>query len=204
MDRSESINELAAALAKAQGAIQGAVKDSVNPAFKSKYADLASVWDACRGPLAANGLSIAQLPAVQDDGRVAVTTVLMHLSGQFLSTTFSIRPGKDDAHGIGSAVTYARRFSLAAMVGVAPEDDDGNAAAQKPAQAQAKATPPAGYAEWADNMLAVADTGLDALKKAWTASPDALRTFAPADFNASLKARAQAADAKAKPAGAAA
>jgi hypothetical protein len=196
MDRSEQINELAAALAKAQGQIQGAVKDSVNPAFKSKYADLASVWEACRGPLAANGLSIAQLPAVQDDGRVAVTTVLMHLSGQFLSTTFSIRPGKDDAHGIGSAVTYARRFSLAAMVGVAPEDDDGQAAVQRPAQAQAKAAPPAGYAEWADNMLAVADNGLDALRKAFAASPVALRSFAPADFNDTLRARAQAADKK--------
>lgn len=198
MERSDAINELAAALAKAQGAIQGAVKDSVNPAFKSKYADLAAVWDACRRPLADNGLSIAQLPAVDTEtGRVSVTTILLHASGQYISTTFSIRPGKDDAHGIGSAVTYARRFSLAAMVGVAPEDDDGNAAAAK-TQAPARATAPEGHQDWRDNMTAAADSGTTALQKAWTESSPTHRTYAGQDFIAALKARAAAADAKTK------
>lgn len=125
--QSEQINELAAALAKAQGAIKGAAKDTANPFFKSKYADLASVWDACRTQLTANGLSVIQ---TMDDsqGGVTVVTTLAHSSGQWIRGRLTMKPVKDDPQGIGSAITYARRYALAAMVGVAPEDDDGNAA----------------------------------------------------------------------------
>lgn len=129
MERSESIAALAAALAKAQGSIEAAKKDSENPHFKSKYADLASVWAACREALSVNNVAVVQAPGECADGRVWLTTILMHSSGEWLSEPLSIPLAKVDAHGFGSALTYARRYALAAMVGVAPDDDDGNAAA---------------------------------------------------------------------------
>lgn len=127
MTHSEAINEIATALAKAQAAIEGAIKDKKNPHLQSTYADLSSVWDACRKPLADNGLSVAQGSEVIE-GRVAVTTMLMHTSGQWLQNVLSLRPTKDDPQGIGSCITYARRYSLSSMVGVAPADDDAEAA----------------------------------------------------------------------------
>ena len=128
MNKSENINELAAALAKAQGEMRGAVKDSANPFFKSRYADLASVWDACRVPLTKNGLSVVQTNVGDGAEMVAVETILLHSSGQWISSFLSVKPVKNDPQGIGSCITYLRRYSLAAMVGIAPEDDDGNAA----------------------------------------------------------------------------
>lgn len=134
IERSESIKELATALAKAQAALRPASKDAVNPHFKSKYADLGAVWEACREPLSSNGLSVVQLPADSEPGRLALTTMLMHSSGEYLSTTYSLKLQQDTAHGAGSALTYLRRYALAALVGVvADEDDDGNSASQ-PAQ----------------------------------------------------------------------
>ncbi len=142
MNRSENINELAAAMSKAQGAIEGAVKDKSNPAFRSKYADLGAVWDAIREPLAKNGLSVVQFPHRVENG-VEVETILMHSSGQWISSTLGMPVSKGDAHGLGSAITYARRFSLSAFCGVAPVDDDGNAATgrQSPPE-QPKVYPP--------------------------------------------------------------
>jgi len=141
-EMSDQIAELATALAKAQAAITPAVKDKVNPGFRSRYADLASVWEACRAALTSNGLSVVQLPLDRHDGCASLRTVLLHTSGQYLATTVSARLVKDDAQGLGSALTYLRRYSLAAMVGVvADEDDDGNAASKAPAQ-QARQEPP--------------------------------------------------------------
>jgi hypothetical protein len=141
MITSEQINELAAALAKAQGQIQGAVKDSTNPAFKSRYADLASVWDACRVALSLNGLAVLQGPALVGQG-VSVTTRLLHSSGQWAESTLVLPMDKATAQGAGSAITYARRYALAAMVGVAPDDDDdGNAASQTAPKQQPKPEP---------------------------------------------------------------
>lgn len=128
MQTSEQINELAVALAKAQALVKGAMKDATNPHFRSSYADLSSVWDACRDALTANGLSVVQAPASGDDGAVCVTSRLLHASGQWMETTICCRPAKNDAQGLGSVITYLRRYSLAAMVGVAPEDDDGESA----------------------------------------------------------------------------
>ncbi len=133
MNKSDQINELASALAKAQGAIKGAIKDTANPFFKSKYADLSSVWDACRDQLAANGLAVIQTPCQSDSGGIGIETMLAHSSGQWVSSQYSMPVAKLDAQGVGSAITYARRYALAAMVGVAPEDDDGNSATGKPA-----------------------------------------------------------------------
>lgn len=128
--KSESIGKLADALAKAQAEVTGAAKDSENPHFKSKYADLASVWDACRVALSKNGLAVVQL-AESDGDRAVVVTVLTHASGEWMRGRIALRPMKADAQGIGSALTYGRRYGLAAMVGVAPEDDDGNAASRE-------------------------------------------------------------------------
>lgn len=126
-ERSEQIGELAAALAIAQGKITGALKDSANPFFKSKYADLASVWDACRAALSENGLAVMQLTESDESG-VFVTTTLAHSSGQWISSRLHLTPKDGTPQGMGSAITYGRRYALAAMVGVAQVDDDGNAA----------------------------------------------------------------------------
>ena len=128
MAKSENIGQPAAALSKAQGAIKGAIKDSANPFFKSSYADLASVWDAARAPLAANGLAVVQTTELPGDGGAVLVTTLCHESGEWIDGMLPIRPVKDDPQGMGSAITYMRRYALAAIVGIAPEDDDGNAA----------------------------------------------------------------------------
>jgi hypothetical protein len=133
--QSTEIKDLAAALAKAQAEIKPALKDADNPFFKSKYADLASVQAACMPHLTKNGLSVVQAIQLIGDNTVLVTT-LMHSSGQWLKSVSPVKPTKNDPQGLGSALTYMRRYSLAALVGVAQEDDDGNAAtAQKEKQA---------------------------------------------------------------------
>ncbi|MEI6736929.1 MAG: ERF family protein [Pseudomonadota bacterium] len=129
MNKSESIAGLAAALAAAQGVMKGALKDSANPFFKSRYADLASVVEAIRAAFSANGLSYIQTVEPSDKDEVRVETTLLHSSGEWISCgVLSLPVSKIDAQGYGSALTYARRYSLSAAVGVAPEDDDGNAA----------------------------------------------------------------------------
>jgi len=128
MNKSESINELATALSKAQAAIKGAVEDSANPHFRSKYASLQSHLNAARDPLSKNGLAITQLLTdihCENMNLVTIETVLMHSSGQWIGSTFSVPVSKADAQGFGSAVTYARRYSFAAILGIAPVDDDG-------------------------------------------------------------------------------
>jgi len=139
MKHSESIALLAGALAKAQLQIEPASKNATNPHFRSHYADLASIWDACRGPLNANGLSIVQFPCDGDVGRTGLCTMLLHSSGEYISEVVTTRSQKDDPQGLGSALTYLRRYALAAVVGVtATEDDDGNAAST-PANARVAA-----------------------------------------------------------------
>jgi len=128
--QSESINELIKALSIAQGQIGNASKDSDNPFFKSKYATLASVREACKDALSKNGLAVIQHPIVSAQATFLCTT-LGHTSGQWIRSFYPIKPVKDDPQGMGSAITYARRYALAAMVGIAPEDDDGNAASGK-------------------------------------------------------------------------
>jgi hypothetical protein len=127
MTKSDTINELAAALAQAQGEIRNATKDASNPFFKSNYADLASVREAIQPVFTKHGLSYAQTFS-RDDHGVIVETILMHKSGQWLCGGLSIKPVKDDPQGIGSAITYARRYSLQAVAGIAADDDDGEAA----------------------------------------------------------------------------
>lgn len=130
MEKSEQIDQLATALAAAQAKIRGAQKDRVNPHFKNSYADLASVWDACREQLTEQGLSVSQLPSF-GSGHIRVTTVLMHKSGQFLSEVLELPITKSDPQACGSAITYARRYALAAIAGVCPDDDDGEGAMRR-------------------------------------------------------------------------
>ena len=131
MNKSENIDQLAKALVKVQAALQPAAKDAANPFFKSSYASLNSVWDACRSSLAENGLAVTQLNQLADNG-VIIETVLMHVSGQWISGEMLLPLAKHDAQGVGSAVSYGRRYGLAAIVGiVADADDDGNHASGK-------------------------------------------------------------------------
>ena len=128
MEKSEQINELATALSKAQGVIIPASKDADNPFFKSKYADLASVWEVAREPLSKNGLAIIQLPSA-DGNIVTLKTLLTHSSGQFISSDLTMVAKDASPQAIGSCITYLRRYSLSAVVGIASEiDDDGNSA----------------------------------------------------------------------------
>jgi hypothetical protein len=128
MAQSESIKELATALSKVQGELTYAKKDSSNPFFKSTYADLESVWGACRSLLAANGLSVIQMPANFFEGRMWLVTRLCHSSGEWIEQEMSVPVPKADPQGAGSAITYMRRYALAGFIGIVQADDDGNAA----------------------------------------------------------------------------
>lgn len=138
--QSEHINDLSAALAKAQGAMKTASFNRTNPHFKSKYADLASVLEAIREPLASNGLSITQTTQLRDAGLVLVTA-LRHASGQWIESEYPL-PATVRPQELGSALTYARRYSLSAITCIAADDDDdGNAA--EAAATRGKPKPPA-------------------------------------------------------------
>jgi len=127
MKTSEQINELAAALCKAQGEMGGAVKDSANPFFKSNYADLTSVIKAIKQPFADNGLSYTQFPINSED-RIGVETRLMHKSGQWLEMDYTLPTVKKDPQAAGAAITYARRYALQSMAGIPVADDDAESA----------------------------------------------------------------------------
>ena len=114
MDQSEAINELIGALAKAQGRMTGALKDSANPFFKSKYADLASCWDACRAALSENGLAVVQTTA-EKDGALYIVTTLGHASGQWMRGWLPVKTKDDTPQGQGSGLTYSRRYALAIL-----------------------------------------------------------------------------------------
>lgn len=134
MDKSETINELATALSAFQGEMKAVVFDAVNPFFKSKYATLSALVDNAAPLLSKHGLSVSQM--CEDTG--SVTTILMHKSGQFLIAKLTLLPTKNDPQGIGSAITYARRYAYASILGLVSEaDDDGNVAST-PAVALAK------------------------------------------------------------------
>ena len=140
MRMSDQIDHIAEALSAAQGQIEAASKAVSNTFFKSKYADLNALREVIREPLAANGLSVVQgARYMPDTGSVCVETMLLHLSGQYIAETLdlpvTVKYDRDgvalpiDVQGIGSAISYGRRYSLSALLSLAAEDDDGNAAA---------------------------------------------------------------------------
>lgn len=143
MRRSESIEKLAEALASAQAEIKDAAKDKENSHFRSKYADLASIWDACRLPLTSHGLAVIQTTEPGESGGIVLETTLAHTSGQWVSGAIPVNCDTKNPQAIGSALTYARRYGLAAMVGVCPDDDDGEAAVQPQRGQQGRQQPPA-------------------------------------------------------------
>jgi hypothetical protein len=187
MNTSEQLNEIAAALTKAQASMKNAALNKVNPHFKSKYADLAGIRDTVVPALTANGIAVVQTLA-----QGLVLTRLIHTSGQWIESACPI-PTAPDMQKMGSAITYARRYSLSAICGIsADEDDDGNAASQ-PTQAKPVAAVPAGFQDWLTDLGAVADEGEAALKAAWTKSKPEFRTYLTATNNGmweTMKARA--------------
>lgn len=131
MNKSESIKELAGALAKAQAEMKNPAFDSANPHFKSKYASLAAVRDAVIPILSKHGISLSQFPLFEEN-KAGCENILMHSSGEFICSTLLLPVEKLNAHGAGSAQTYARRFSMMGIAGVVgDDDDDGNTAVGK-------------------------------------------------------------------------
>lgn len=160
MNKSDTIASLAAALNKAQAEMSGAKKSAKNPFFKSNYANLEEVINCVKEPFADNGLSFVQFP-ISGDGVAGVETIIMHESGEFISGEFMLKCSKNDPQGMGSAITYARRYGLQSACGVPSEDDDGNAASAKK---------PAMTAKEASNKINDAKT-VDALVKVWNSLP---------------------------------
>lgn len=130
---SDSIQEIGTALAKAQGEMENLEKSGKNPAFKNEggarpYSTLSNVLDEVRPKLSKHGIAILQVPANGDDGAVGIVTRLIHCSGEWMEGSLYVKPAQFTAQGVGSVLTYLRRYTLMAMAGVAPDDDDGNAA----------------------------------------------------------------------------
>lgn len=154
---------IAKALAAAQANMGKALKDTSNPHFKSKYADLASVTDACMPALNANGIAVIQPLRETDLGRYVVT-IFLHESGESLECPVPIILGKNDMQGLGSAITYARRYGLMSLAGIAPEDDDGNGAAAN-AQRGNDAPNPKSPTYWSDTVIAEMEAGATTIEK---------------------------------------
>ncbi len=141
MKTSENIDKLAPAMLKAQQAIRFAAKDAQNSHLKNKYADLESVIDAIKAPLNDNGIVFMQSPSPSDDGKLHLTTRLMHESGQWMEDTAVAPMPKQDPQGFGSTLTYLRRYSLSSVTGLYQSDDDGNAGSGVGEKPAAKSAP---------------------------------------------------------------
>lgn len=164
----EDVKELATALSVAQGEIDNVRKTAINPHLKNKYATLASVWDSIREELSKQGLSVIQLPCEAPPGYVGLRTILLHKSGQKIEDRFHMPVrNANNPQEVGSALTYARRYALMALVGVAPEDDDGNQAQGRKEKApQTTDQTPVDWAMAAADLKAKADLAdKDTVKK---------------------------------------
>jgi hypothetical protein len=168
-------NTIAAALTAAQAEMDRAKKDANNPHFKSKYADLDSVCTACMPALNKHGIAVVQPMEKLGDEWVLVTRFIHSASGETLETPVPIIQAKHDMQGLGSAMTYARRYGLMALAGIAPEDDDGNAAAEaakKAADEKAKRDEQARTKAAAEACAYITDAAtLDDLRQAWSNLP---------------------------------
>jgi len=177
MRTSEQIDQVVKALSMAQGAMREAKKDSKNPHFQSKYADLASVWEACREQLAKNSLAVIQSAGTTEDGRLRVSTMLAHASGQWMADDLVVPVKGDGPQSLGAAITYGRRYSLAAMVGVSPADDDAEAA--EPRSHRVELSKPDSYEPWLTQaQLEVQRGGLPGLQAFFKRSPVEMRRYA--------------------------
>lgn len=149
MKTSDKINELAESLAAAQPKIGIAIKNAVNPHLKNRYADLGAVWDACSDALKSCGLAVVQMPQPSDDGKLHLETILIHKSGQWISGVAVVPIAKQDAQGYGATLTYARRYGLAALLGITQDDDDGERACANKSESEAM--------DWAEKIAASKD-----------------------------------------------
>ena len=170
------MKNIAAALVKAQKAFGPALKTSTNPHFKSSYADLAACVEAVIEGLNNNGVMLMQQCHESDNG-VTVETVFVHESGETMSAgKLHVPAAKQDPQGYGSALTYARRYSLMAACGIAPEDDDGNAASKQPARPVAQPfdlDKALAFIAKASTLEAAKERGREAYKHATTAEEKA-------------------------------
>ncbi len=192
MRMSENIAELATALSKAQGMIDDATKTGLNPVFKSKYADLAAVRAVVREPLAVNDLVVMQFPRTSDN-HVEVETMIMHKSGEYMAETLRLPVAKWDAHGIGSAITYGRRYGLMAMLSIASDDDDGVAATAKQ-QAPKTTMTQSEMDEIRAKLEAAAKLGSEPLRAAWSKLTTIERSMFGSDELKAMKNAAAKAD----------
>jgi hypothetical protein len=156
----DNVPALIQALALAQAEMGAVLKDAVNPHFKSKYADLATVCDAVIPALNKHGIAVIQAPGMIGQ-RVTVETILAHKDGAMMRTILELTPTKVDPQGVGSAITYARRYALQSVAGVAPEDDDGNAASQ-PVKKNASQVKKGGEFEAFEKAIHAAKTPMEA------------------------------------------
>lgn len=131
MDKSDSIKNIAIAMCEVQASMESASKSSDNPFFNSKYADLSEVLRCIKGVLPSKKLSFMQMPSF-DGGVVSVETIVMHESGEWISSISGSPLPKSNPQGVGDAITYLRRYSLAAIFGLAQQDDDGNSNSEQP------------------------------------------------------------------------
>jgi hypothetical protein len=172
---------IATALAKAQANMGKALKQASNPHFRSKYADLGNVMDACLPALNEAGIALIQPTGEDEHGRYVETILIHGESGESLTCRVPLIVSKNDMQGYGSAVTYARRYGLMAMAGIAPEDDDGNAAAKAPPNQEQRQQKPqetdAEAIERAKKYLSEADS-LDDLKERWGRIPKPVQASA--------------------------
>jgi hypothetical protein len=138
VEKSENIAEIIKALIKIQPQLKPAIKDKANPFLKTKYADLSGVWDSCRDLLKESGLAVVQVCGIGDNGSY-LETILMHESGQWISGKYPLKPVKDDdPQAMGSAMTYARRYNLAAILGIVTDDDDAEGAMGRQTESKPK------------------------------------------------------------------
>lgn len=191
MKMSDTITAIAPALVRAQSLIEDAVKDSTNPAFKSKYADLSAVLAVIRKPMADNDLCVLQSP-VRADGGVDVETMILHKSGEWVSQSCFIPINKSDAHGTGSGITYGRRYGLMSIFCIGTEDDDASAAVSN-APAKIAASP-----ELFNTGIKAAANGQQGLTEWWNTLSEPDRSSLNSTQRAELKKVASAVDAKTK------
>lgn len=201
MKMSESITTISPALVKAQALIEDAVKDSSNPAFRSKYADLSAVLTVIREPMAMNDLCVLQSPA-RAEGGVEVETLILHKSGEWISQSCFIPINKWDAHGTGSGITYGRRYGLMSIFCIGTEDDDGNSAVERGPVPTKKVISPIKPAPSAQDQAALmgkaraaAKEGVDSFRAFYKALPVSDRELVQGDFLEEMKEIASTVDA---------
>lgn len=181
------MKNIAAALVKAQKAFQPALKDKTNPAFRSKYADLGACIEAVQDALNAAGVAMLQQTR-EDSTGVTVETIFLHESGEsWASGPLHVPAAKQDPQGYGSALTYARRYSLMAACGIAPEDDDGQAASRAKAESDAKQAAQVRDA-WLEQQASKLEAcvNADELQAVWKAAYSVMKTEKDADAIATL------------------